>query len=84
MGREGHEGKVQTCVWWNKERLIEELVGEEFKSKAAAELFIAKQLDTENTEEFGRGLKKLKKRSEIAITEDMLLDRYLKGIKLSY
>ena len=67
-----------------KERLIEELGGEEFKSKAAAELFIAKQLDTENTEEFGRRLKKLKKRSDIAITEDMLLDRYLKGIKLSY
>ena len=66
-----------------KKTLREELDGEEFQSKAAAELFSAKQLDTENAEEFGRRLNKLRKRSQMKVDGSLLLDRYLRGIKNS-
>ncbi len=66
-----------------KKTLKEGLDGEEFQSKAAAELFSAKQLDTENAEEFGRRLNKLRKRSQMKVDGTLLLDRYLRGIKSS-
>ena len=63
-----------------KNRLIKELFNEDVKNQARVDFFAAAQTSSERPEDFGLRIKKIAKRTDLALKEEDIVERYISGL----